>query len=36
MSLPPGATLEFTFDYKQWNGEKYVNRDTAQVSLVLS
>jgi hypothetical protein len=36
MSLPPGATCTFTFDYKQWDGAKYENDDTAQVSLVLS
>jgi hypothetical protein len=35
MNLPPGATLDFTFDYKQWNGAQYQTDDTAHASVVL-
>jgi hypothetical protein len=35
MSLPAGGTLDFTFDYKQWDGSAYTPVDTAAVHLVL-
>ncbi len=35
MSLPAGGSLDFTFDYKQWDGSKYATVDTAAVHLVL-
>jgi hypothetical protein len=35
MTLPSGATLDLTFDSRQWNGSAYVTVDTAGVNLVL-
>jgi hypothetical protein len=35
MSLPAGGSLDFTFDYKQWDGSHYATVDTAAVHLVL-
>jgi hypothetical protein len=35
MTLPSGATLDFTFDYEQWDGSVYATVDTSDVSLVI-
>ena len=35
MNLPAGATLDLTFDYKQWDGGAYATVETSGVSLVL-
>jgi hypothetical protein len=35
MDVPAGATLGFTFDYRQWDGSQYVTVDSATLEVTL-